>query len=260
MDQDAVRALYDEQMRRGARPDGPGVTVERVGDVVRQTGPAHAWNGVLWSRLEAHTADRAIREQLEHYTALGLGFEWKHYDHDGPADLAVRLLAAGLTAEEPESLLVAETGGADTAARPPEGVELHPVTDPAGVELVARVHAEAFGTDASDLRRRLLDRLAAHPGTVAAVVALADGRPVSSARLELTPGTAFAGLWGGGTVPGWRGRGIYRTLVAHRARIAAEHGYRYLQVDATEMSRPILERLGFVRLATTTPYVHTPGR
>jgi len=64
-------------------------------------------------------------------------------------------------------------------------------------------------------------------------------------------------------VPGWRGRGVYRALVAHRARVAAERGYRYLQVDASDESRPILERLGFHPLTTTTPYVHpggTPGR
>ncbi|MFD4043109.1 GNAT family N-acetyltransferase, partial [Streptomyces sp. NPDC058605] len=67
-----------------------------------------------------------------------------------------------------------------------------------------------------------------------------------------------AGLWGGGTVEGWRGRGLYRALVAHRARAAADRGYRYLQVDAMSTSRPILERLGFEPLTTTTPYLYTP--
>jgi hypothetical protein len=39
---------------------------------------------------------------------------------------------------------------------------------------------------------------------------------------------------------------------------AAARGYRYLQVDASDDSRPILERLGFVALATTTPYLFRP--
>lgn len=86
-----------------------------------------------------------------------------------------------------------------------------------------------------------------------ALVVLADGEPVSSARMELYPGTDFAGLWGGGTVAEWRGKGIYRALVAYRARIATERGYRYLQVDASAMSAPILDRLGFTALGTTTP-------
>ncbi|HLU75640.1 MAG TPA: GNAT family N-acetyltransferase [Nonomuraea sp.] len=87
---------------------------------------------------------------------------------------------------------------------------------------------------------------------------MAGDEPVSAARMELYPGTGFAGLWSGGTVPGWRGRGLYRALVARRARLAADHGYRYLQVDASPDSRPILERLGFLPLTTTTPYTYDP--
>ncbi|MFD8014040.1 GNAT family N-acetyltransferase [Streptomyces sp. NPDC058955] len=248
--------LYDRQLRQAARPDGPGCRVERAGAVVRQTGPAHAWNGVLWSGLDDDTADAAIAAQLAHYRAEGVPFEWKLYGHDGPADLGARLVAAGFTAEEPETLLVAEASAQGGPVALPDGVELREVTDAEGVRQVVEVHERAFGTDSSDLGRRLLDRLAADPGTVPAVLALADGVPVSAARLELYPGTDFAGLWGGGTVQEWRGRGLYRALVAHRARVAAAHGHRYVQVDAAPTSRPILQRLGFVPLTTTTPYVH----
>ncbi|MFF7813940.1 GNAT family N-acetyltransferase [Streptomyces sp. NPDC007945] len=249
-------ARYDDQLRRAARPDGPGCRIERAGAVVRQTGPAHAWNGVLWSGLDDRTADAAIAAQLAHYRAEGVPFEWKLYGHDGPPDLGARLLAAGFRAEEPETLLVAEASAQGGPVDLPDGVELHDVTDPEGVRQVVEVHERAFGTDSSDLGRRLLDRLAADPGTVTAVLALADGVPVSAARLELYPSTDFAGLWGGGTVEEWRGRGLYRALVAHRARVAAAHGHRWLQVDAAPTSRPILQRLGFVPLTTTTPYVH----
>ena len=133
--------------------------------------------------------------------------------------------------------MIAEVGELDLDVGPPQGIELRPVTDAAGVDLVADVHEQAFGTDSSRLRHQLLAQLAEEPDTVVAVVALADDVPVSSARMELIPGTRFAGLWGGGTVEAWRGRGIYRALVAHRARIAADRGYRYLQVDASDQSR-----------------------
>jgi GNAT superfamily N-acetyltransferase len=62
----------------------------------------------------------------------------------------------------------------------------------------------------------------------------------------------------GATLPEWRGRGIYRATVAHRANLAAERGFRFVEVDASSDSRPILERLGFVAVTTTTPYVWTP--
>ncbi|MFJ6866913.1 GNAT family N-acetyltransferase [Streptomyces termitum] len=247
-------ALYDLRLRREARPDGPGCRIERTGAVVRQTGPAHAWNGVLWSGLDARTADAAIAGQIAHYRALGLPFEWKLYGHDGPADLGERLRAAGFVPEEPETLLVAEASALPAEVPLPPGVVLREATGEEGVRQVVEVHERAFGTDGGPLRRALLDALAASPRTVTAVVALADGVPVGAARLELYPGTGFAGLWGGGIVEEWRGRGLYRALVAHRARLAAARGHHLLHVDALPTSRPILQRLGFTALTTTTPH------
>lgn len=258
MDHTALLALFDRELREQARPDGPGARVERAGEVVRQVATGQEWNGVLWSALDEAAADAAIAEQIAHYTGLGLAFEWKLYGHDRPANLGQRLRAAGFTPEPEETLMIGEVGEPALDAEPPQGVRVEPVTDPTGVDLVADVHEKAFGADSSWLRHQLLARLSADPDTVVAVVAMAGDEPVSAARMELVPGTRFAGLWGGGTVEGWRGRGIYRALVAHRARAAAARGYRYLQVDASSQSRPILERLGFTPLTTTTPYVYTP--
>ena len=43
-------------------------------------------------------------------------------------------------------------------------------------------------------------------------------------------------------------------------RIAAARGVRYLQVNASDDSAPILRRLGFRAVTTTTPYVWAPPR
>ncbi|MFI0239986.1 GNAT family N-acetyltransferase [Streptomyces sp. NPDC016845] len=258
MDQKAVLSLFDRQMRRDARPDAPGARVERVGNVVRQAGPGDGWNGVLWSDLDADSADAAIAGQAAFFRHLNVEAEWKAYGHDLPGDLGARLLAAGFVAEETETLLVAETARLALDVVPPEGIELLPVTEEAHVELVERVHARAFDGGRSPIGHQVRQQLAHDPGTVPAVVALHGAEPVSAARLELHEGTDFASLWGGGTVPEWRGRGVYRALVAFRARIATERGFAYVQVDATSYSRPILERLGFVALGTTTPYVLAP--
>ncbi|MFD5857011.1 GNAT family N-acetyltransferase [Streptomyces chartreusis] len=258
MDHAAVLALFDRDMREGAQPDGPDARVERVGRIVRQVSSEHGWNGVVWSDLDAVGADAAIAEQIAHFSGLGREFEWKLYGHDLPVDLGQRLRAAGFVGQPEETLMIGEVADLNLDAEPPEGIRIVPVTDSAGVDLVAQVHEKAFGTDGSRLRHQLLAQLTADADTVVAVVALAGDTPVSAARMEMVPGTRFAGLWGGGTVEGWRGRGIYRALVAHRARAAVDRGYRYLQVDAMSSSRPILERLGFEPLTTTTPYVYTP--
>lgn len=260
-DHEQLLALLDSRMRRGAEPGTPAARIERTPAVVRQSGPDSVWNGIVWSALDAAGADEAIAEQVRHYTALGQDFEWTLYGHDRPADLADRLTAAGFTPEEPETLMVA--GLADLTRRmagtgEPAGIELREVTDAAGVAQVVAVHEEAFGTDGTRLGRRIQAQLAESPDTFKVHLAVAhhEGReiPVSAARMELHPGTGFAGLWGGGTLAAWRGRGVYRALVAHRARIAAGLGYEYLRVDASDQSRPILERLGFAVLTTMTPY------
>jgi len=51
---------------------------------------------------------------------------------------------------------------------------------------------------------------------------------------------------------------VFRALVAYRASLARERGYRYVQVDASPDSRPIFQRLGFTELAVTTPFRY-PG-
>jgi len=134
----------------------------------------------------------------------------------------------------------------------PDGVRLEPVVDAAGIDRVVAVHEAAFAPPGDKLRHRLLEQLAQSPDTVLAALAVAGDLDVCAVRMELNTGTAFASLWGGGTRPEWRGRGIYRALVAYRARIARDHGYAYLHADCSPDSRPILARLGFARLSTTS--------
>ncbi|MDY0810781.1 GNAT family N-acetyltransferase [Kitasatospora purpeofusca] len=258
MDTSRVLALFDRQMRRDSVADAPGARIERVGKVVRQVGAEGGWSAVVWSDLDQVTARSAIAEQVRYFTELGREFEWKHYSHDRPENLGELLLAAGFEAEPDEALMIARIADLSDGGGLPEGVRLHPVTTPADVELMLSAHEGAFEATADRLRPSLLAMLAESPGTVSMVVAMADDVPVCGARMELHPGTEFASLWGGGTVPAWRGRGIYRALVAHRVKVAAEGGYRYVQVDASADSRPILRRLGFSALSTTTPYVYKP--
>ena len=174
MDHVELLALFDRDLREGARPDGPDARIERTGGVVRQVAPAPGWNGVVWSALDEVGADAAIAGQIGHYTGLGLAFEWKLYGHDRPADLGRRLRAAGFTPGPEETLMIGEAAALALDAAPPEGVRVVPVTDPAGVDLVADVHEKAFGADSSWLRHQLLARLSADPDTVVAVVAM-DG-------------------------------------------------------------------------------------
>lgn len=257
MDSVAALAAFDAQIRRHRGPDRPGEIVERADGVVRIMS-ADGWTGVTWSDLHESDASVLLVASVARFARQGLPWEWKHYSYDQPADLPERLIAAGLVAEPCEALLIAQIVDLDQSVQPPAGVRLVPVVDEQGIDALVGLHDEVFGGDHSTIGDYLLRTLAEPVPSAVAVLAIVDGAAVAASRVEFEPGSEFASLWGGGTLREWRRRGIFRAMVAHRAALAAARGYRYLQVDAMPDSRPILRRLGFTELATTTPFAH-PG-
>ncbi len=79
-------------------------------------------------------------------------------------------------------------------------------------------------------------------------VALSAGEIIGGASAIF--GTNAVYLAGGSVRESERGRGAYRSLVRARWDAAAERGTPALTVGAGAMSRPILERLGFVTVGT----------
>jgi GNAT superfamily N-acetyltransferase len=188
--------------------------------------------------------------------------EWKLHGHDEPADLADRLRAAGFQPDEEETVVIGPVAPL-AAALPvlPEGVRLREVTARADLDRIADLESQVWQSERGWLADGLDRAIAADPRSLTVVVAEAseaEGEVVSAGWIRYVSGTGFATLWGGSTLPQWRRRGLYRALVAYRARLADARGFTMLQVDASSDSRPILERLGFVAITTTTPYIYTP--
>ena len=195
-------------------------------------------------------------EALEHYRAdPGISrVEWKTRGHDQAPGLHEALLDNGFTPEEPESIMLGEARLLAVDVELPAGVTLRRVTTEPDIRAMSAMSDLAFGDPVSDERAdALLRRLSVDPSTQL-WVAEVEGRFVSAGRLEPVPNSDFAGIWGGSTLEEWRGRGIYRALTAARARAALAIGKTWINSDSTEYSRPILERSGFVKVSTTTPY------
>lgn len=262
LDAITLRAAYDNQLRPDVpKPVPDGVTVERDGPLTRILGLDH--RGFLTYRdlggLTGDALDALIVRQRDLFRQRGEAVEWKLCAHDEPADLADRLGAAGFVPEEPETVVVGAV--APLAAAIPvlsEQVRLREVSDRADLERIAAMETEIWGSDRSHLADGLARELAADPQSLTVLVAEAGETVVSAGWIRYVPDTGFATLWGGSTLPRWRRLGIYRALVAYRARLARQRDRTLLQVDASEESRPILERLGFVPVTVTTPYVYTP--
>lgn len=187
--------------------------------------------------------------------------EWKTRGHDPWPDLDAVLVEHGFVAGERESVMLGEAALLDQVLPLPSGVSVDRITARADIEEMAALADAVFGSTTSRARlEELVRRPADGVEEIELWVARAQGQVVSAGRLEPVPGTDVAGIWGGGTLPAWRGRGIYRVLLAERARSALRRGYRLLHSDSTAASRPILERTGFVRVTTTTPYVWAPDQ
>ena len=258
----ALLAVYDAQLRAhvpDALPDGSHI--ERDGPLLRMVGFGH--RGMVEYRdvgdLDDAELDRLIARQVEIFAERGEPVEWKLHAHDRPADLAERLRAAGFVAEDVETVVIAPVAAVTVEASVPDGVLLREVYDRVDLERIAAMETAVWGHDRERLADSLEREQAADPDCLTIVVAEVGDVVVCAGWVRFPRGTEFATLWGGGTLPEWRGRGIYRALVAYRAQLAAQHGLHYLQVDASAESRPILERLGFVAVTTTTPFVWSPS-
>lgn len=277
----ALLAAYDTQLR-GDREVGFAQQADRIGPLVRAVYD-DGYGFVSYRSLagfdgpdDGTRLDALIATTVAYFAQETdvEGFEWKTRGHDLPRDLARRLSQHGLVAQEPESVMVGEAALLAGERPIPSGITIR------------RIGFEVDGTRHDDVRirqeiaqmlasqRRAFDAVGhhsveslfahatEHPDLAELWIAVAEGDEgrevvVTTGRLEVVAGTEFAGIWGGSTLPEWRRRGIYRALLAARARSAMAKGVRYLHSDSTDDSRPILERSGFIQVTTTTPYVWT---
>lgn len=243
-----VRASFPSRLPEGwvGEQDGPltRCLTTRGGFAMFTSDPSHLTTGKLES---------LVTRTFNFYAAHDRRFEWKTFDHDR-SDLRPLLAQLGAQPEPREALVLGETTAVVSDASLPGRLTLRPVSSRVDLERIGALESEVWAEDWSWLADDLEARLAS--SAPVEVLLVEDGDlAVSAAWLVPLVGTHVAGLWGGCTLSSYRGRGIYRALVARRASIAVERGYSTLQVDASDDSRPILERLGLHVVGGTVPYV-----
>lgn len=260
-----LRVFHDET-RAAIRTGTPERPIEVDGLVRREYDVA----GGRWNMVESPGGlgpdpvewDGAIARQRDFFAARGQQVEWKTYDYDEPADLGERLSRAGFVKQDDEGLILGEARPlADQDIRVPDGVTVRAADSDEDFARIQRMLESVWGREQSWVTTSLLPTWRAHARDMD-VVLVEEGRegPVLCAARSEYDESSFTGLWGGSTLATWRGRGLYRATLLHRARLGLDRGKEYVRVDASPDSEPILRRLGLHRVATTTPYVFDPAR
>jgi GNAT superfamily N-acetyltransferase len=255
--------LYDAQVRGWTGVPAPGFLIENDGPVVRLVGPgpeAHA-NAVLLANLTDDTVEPAIARQIDFFGGLGHAFEWKHFQHDWPGTLPKRLQVAGFMAHEPETFVALDVAQDLGAIALPNEIRVRHLDVPASFRAIAEIDRAVYGDEkhADWLVETITQEFQADPDAIQIYAAFAGDQPVSVGWMRHKRGDAFGSLWGGMTLPDWRGQRIYSALVLIRAWQARQRGCRWLTVDCRSMSLPILEGQGFQRLSVITPFIWSPA-
>ncbi len=245
LDRDGLLALYDKEQR--IEIDYPDISKEVKDGVVRFTGPAdrHSSNFVLYSRLSDANADDAIEAQVTYYRKKNAPFEWKVYDHDTPPDLRARLIMRGFKPRERDAIMVLDVHEASSILFRKVGADVRRLTEPGQVKIVIDLLEEVWQTDFGGLGKLLEEDLVVRPSFSSIYAAYVDNVPACVGWIQFSKDSQFASLWGGSTLPDYRGRGLYTAVMAVRLQEAIRRGYSFLTIDASKMSRPIAEKYGF---------------
>lgn len=249
-----ILTLFDLQERY--QNEHPSYRREEVSGIVRHTSrdPSRL-SFIIYSDLTAVTVDQTIQEQISFFKALGgPGLEWKVYDHDSPPNLKERLRAHGFQPDEAEALLVMDLAKAPPVFLEPITADVRRVTQPEQIRDVVTIQESVWGGKFDWLEDQLINSLQTQPDYWSIYIAYVDNVPACAAWSYFPKNSQFAGLWGGSTIEEYRQMGLYTAVAAVRIQEARQRGYDYITVDASEMSRPVLEKRGFQFLTYTYPY------
>ena len=146
---------------------------------------------------------------------------------------------------------------ADLASIPPpmEGLQVRAATDAETRRQHRRIVERVFEMPHRTVELLLNDRIMTARDTEY-YVGYVDGAPVATAALVVTH--RVGGIANVATDPARRGRGIGEAMTWHAVRRAKAMGCVMANLQASEMGRPIYERMGF-RMVSPYRTFHRPG-
>jgi ribosomal protein S18 acetylase RimI-like enzyme len=231
--------------------------------------PDETFNIITLTRFASDAIDRRVAETIDVVRATGRPFAW-WVDPFAPAELAVRLEAAGLKESGRSPIMRADLAAAPTeaaaeVAQPADGeLEIRRVTTERELADFAQLVADCWDPPARTVveffdmaARGLLDAGESGENPVRTFVGYLRGVPVCSA--QAMPAEGVAGLYNIATNAEYRRRGFGAAMTVAAMRDARAAGYRTVVLEASPMGEPIYRRLGFVTCGQILEYTVEPG-
>ena len=217
-------------------------------------------NMVGGARLETgERAETTIRQVRELFAERGAPFGWVTGPSDTPAGLPARLQTAGLTK------VVQMAGMALTdLERPIRANAAVRVREMRDEDVAAANEVLATGFDFPlALAELLMEAMRAGTPRLGGrqYLAFVEERedPVAVSLSVRVPGTSILMLGGAATLPEYRGRGIYTSLVARRVADGRAEGCEAAIIQAVRTtSAPICAHLGFKELGALDQWIGMP--
>ena len=247
MDKQELLGLFDKELRRNLH--SPGYRREETEHIVRHVSMHGERGFIISSNVNEENARRIIQEEQNYFNNLGVGFEWKVYSYDKPEHLKEILEEENFIIEPQEALMVMEVNNMPAHAHRDELTSIKEIVDEKGIREIVALIDIIWEESHEELGNRLWRDKQNDPESLYLYGIYDKDQLVSAAWIYFEKNSSFASLWGGSTLPDYRGKGFYTSLLSIRASKAHEKGYRFLTVDASPMSKPILEKHGFQCLA-----------
>lgn len=247
MDKNELISLFHKELRQEAQVKG--YIREETEHVVRHISQFGEKGFIISSNVNEGNVREIIKNELNYFSNFEQDFEWKVYSYDKPDSLKDILKQEGFTIDDPEALMVMKLDNQHPLLNNDQHFELKEITDEQGIQDIIVLEDAIWNVPHAELGERLWRDKQNDPDSLYLYGIYEDGQLVSAAWMYLEKNSSFASLWGGSTLPLSRGKGYYTALLAIRAKKAYENGHPFLTVDASPMSRPILEKCGFLCLA-----------
>lgn len=216
--------------------------------------PFPLFNAISGARFAPGTVEQRAREVVAPYLTRGLPCLWWATPSGHAAELEPVLTGLGFASEPVPGMYVDLDGPVDP--RLPDDTTIDAVGSDRLDDLLP-VFLDGYGIphDFAPEFGTLFEELVGGHGMLH-VLASVDGRPLAGGSAWFTGDTA--GLYNISTLEEARGRGLGYAVTAALMNLARDRGCTHAVLHASEMGRPVYERLGFVEVCQVPQFVWMP--